>query len=120
VYTHFSVTTASPANVNTREEAVRNDLDACQLFVFTQMRPFLTSNNVYPNSISQAMTQVRSVISALQSTGNSNALGPMLLSATISVLRMSLISPEQLVLQLTGVALPFPYSEDIDLTITLS
>lgn len=113
VYSVASVTSANPAKPKQREEGVRTVRDADRKFIFTEMRPFLSRNNIHPRSLESAGTQLRAALDFLRSNGRTSELGPLLIDADFEAPRLHVLHEDRLVVRIRWI-LPQPYDRDMD------
>jgi hypothetical protein len=116
----YAVTCGDPTDVNKREESARSCADAVRLYVHAAMGDFFTTNNVHPESLERARTQLRAALETLKTAGQNPELGAVLTDATIDTVQYSVLSRDRLIVKLDPVTLPVPHSKDLDLTLVLT
>lgn len=119
VYSRSAVTTGSKYNVLAREESGRATIDATRFAIHREMQQFLSTNNVQPNSLAAASTQLQAILELLRSSGRSDALGGLLTDGTVNDVRYHVFDKDRLIVDITA-RYPFPHSKDIEIVITVA
>ncbi len=110
IYSRHAVTT-DPTDINTREEAVRRNLDSIALLINRYLQNYVGKMNVTPQALSIIRAQIEAALEFLKSqNGNAATIGPQLLSGDIIDLRPHNINRDQVMAEID---LGIPYAMNV-------
>lgn len=106
IYTRHQVST-DMTDVNTRELSVTKDVDAISYIYYDQLKSSIGQANVTPRFLTQLRRQIMGATDYMKSSGATQALGGMLIEATIENLRQHATLLDTVVVELE-LEIPYP------------